>query len=87
MCVVLIENVTGNLSIVVVTYKASWMRTFGKGVYWEGAMLVVAKGEDLMLRRRRGSESWGHTEELGNVQYGLRVANASNHDQNLQMPC
>lgn len=87
MCIVLIENLTGNLSIVAVTYKASWMRTFGNGVYWERAMLVVARGEDLMLRRRRASESWGHIEEPGNVQYGLRVANAPNHDQNLQMLC
>ena len=84
MCIVLIETLTGNLSIVGVTYKASWMRTFGRGAYWEGAMLAVARDEDLMLRRRRASEFGGHTEEIRNVQYGLRVANASNHDQNLQ---
>jgi len=48
----LIERLTGNRSMIAVACKASWMRISGKGAYWEGVMLVVVKGEGLILIRK-----------------------------------
>jgi len=55
--------------MIAVTYKVSWMHTFGKGACWAGILLGVAKEEGPMLIRRRAIEFEGNVQESEKVYY------------------